>query len=171
MRRRTNYALIFILVLALTAGVVGAGWGFTNPYVTMSGLNQLTATVTINPDNTYHYVYSLVFSTNSGQLKQFSIGNLKNLPYTNRACSEAALPIGSSSNSVLWASPTTITTAKTVVFSYDSIYSYGEVNVTINTGGMPSTIKTLGMVPEPSSLLAVAFGVSGVLWTRLRRRR
>lgn len=178
MRRRSQYALVFMLVLALTAGVVGAGWGLNNPYIStisktapFAYSNQLTATVTYNPQSgLYHYLYSLVYSAsaNNGKLTSFSIANLNNLASTGWGCSESSLVHATSSSSVLWNSGT-VSTGRTVTFWYDSVHPYGEVNVTV-TGGLPSGGYTLGMVPEPSSLLAMAFGLGGVFWTRLRRR-
>jgi len=177
MRRRTRYALAFGLVLALAVGIVGAGWALDNPYVSdvkrtssQPYTNQLTALVTRNEDGSYHYLYTLVYSHSalSGKLSSFSIGNLSNLAFTNQACSQTSLKPATSATSVLWNSGT-VATGNTVTFSYDSWFSYGLVDVTLS-GGLPSNGLTLGMVPEPCSLLTVAFGLGGILWTRLRRR-
>jgi hypothetical protein len=177
MRRRTRYALAFGLVLVLTVGIVGAGWALDNTSVSdvkrtssQPYTNQLTALVTRNGDGSYHYLYTLVYSHSalSGKLVTFSIGNLGNLAFTNQTCSQTSLKSAASTTSVLWGSGT-VTTGNTVTFSYDSRFSYGLVDATVS-GGLPSNGQTLGMVPEPCSLLAVAFGLGGVLWTRLRRR-
>lgn len=184
MRRRTEYALAFALVLALTASVVGAGWAFDldTPYtstITYPGMggshigtysNQLTATVSRNPNGSYHYLYSLAFVHTYGtnRLSAFSVGRMAYQAFANQDCNETSLIVAASNNSVLWNSGSVLL-GHTVTVSYDSFWSYGEVDVTA-TAGMPSGGKTVGMVPEPSSLLAVAFGLGGVLWTSLKRK-
>lgn len=178
MSRHIHYALAFALTVALTVAVVGAGLALPNPYqstvtCTTPGLgysNQLTAAVTTNLDGSYHYEYTLVYAACSlgGTLSNFSVGNLQNLAFTNQGSDYMSLKPGPSTNSVLWNSGT-VSTGHTVKFWYDSVYSYGLVRVTLS-GGLPSDGMTLGMVPEPCSLVAMAFGLGGVLWRRRKTR-
>lgn len=177
--KRTQHTVVCALIFVLTAGIVGAGWGVDNPYTsypestTYHFLNKLLATVTTNSDNSYHYVYVLDYQNgrNGSALTKFSIANPDHLAFSNWHCDANLQLDETSTDSVLWKSGS-VATGNTVTFSYDSVYSYGEVNVTIY-GGANSYGKTLGMVnnPEPSSLLAVAFGFGGILWTRLKRRK
>jgi len=178
MRRRTQYALAFALVVALTAGVVGSGWALGNPYkstiVNDFSQNDLTARVTYNPvSGLYHYEYTLVYLEAFGDepLTDFSVGNIHNRSYTNATSSIASFSmVESSQDSVYFYIPYgDAPTGTTVTFSYDSVHPFGLANVTL-AGGLFANGQTLGMSPEPSSLLAVAFGLGGVLWTRLRRR-
>lgn len=179
MRRHTQYALAFALALALTVAAVGAAWALpANPYT--SGIhcafwpytNQLTAEVTQNPNGSYHYAYTLVFSESAlfdEPLTDFSVGNLGRFAYTNPGC-DYAFVMADSQDSVYWnIAYGVVPVGNTVHFWYDSAYSYGLVGVTIS-GGLPSDGTTLGMVPEPCSLLSIAFGLGGILCTRLRRR-
>jgi len=187
MRRRSQYVIVFVLALGLVTGAVGPGWALDNPYVstvirTLSGAysNQLTATVTRNGD-TYHYLYSLVYkqSYNGSVLSSFTVGNPKKIASWGWGCSESSLKLGTITDglghftdSVLWNSGTVLPDAsgnKVVTFWYDSFCPYTEVSVSL-LGGRQSTGTTLGMTPEPCSLLTMAFGLGGVLWTRLRRR-
>ena len=131
MRRRTQHALAFALVLALTAGVVGIGWAAPTPYTYTSEIkstysNWLTALVTRNTDGSYHYEYTLQYlhAWNNQKLTVFSIGNLTNKAFTNRQCSDPRIALGTSTNSVLW-NTGTVPLATTVIFSYDSFWSYG----------------------------------------------
>lgn len=180
MRRRTQYALAFALVLALTAGVVSAGWAVDNPFTsnitrTLSPAysNELKATVTYNPvSGLYHYLYELKYlqGYNNGALSYFSVGRADNTAFSGQACSTGLVP-GTSSSSVIWILGTSVPLNTTVTFEYYSVHSYGLVNATVTGGNRASNGQTLGMTaPEPGSLLAVLFGLGGVLWTRLRRR-
>lgn len=177
MRRRTRYALAIVLALALTAGLVGAGWATPpNPYTsTISGpgfANQLTATVTNNADGSYHYLYTFVFVRGlqpTSKLSAFSVGNPTGGHFFNWGCSQPSMILNqASTDSVLWqqgsVSPNT-----TVTFWYDSFSTYGLVNVTA-TAAIATGAKTLGMVPEPAGLAAIAVGIIGLLPT-IRRRR
>jgi|GEM_PF-3293524 len=184
MRRQSQYAPAFALALLLTLGVMGAGWALpANPYVSyvtfydpldlgVAHANQLTATVTYNQlSGLYHYDYTLVYSASflDASLTDFSVGNMYNLAYTNPGCTYD-FTMADSQDSVYWyIADGDAPVGQTINFWYDSIYSYKVVDVTVS-GGMPSNGLTLGMVPEPGSLLALAFGLGGVLWTRLRRR-
>jgi len=179
MKRRTQYAITFGLVFALTVAAVGAVLALPpNPYssaVYCSAwpyTDQLTATVTRNLDGTYHYQYDLSFSGSafSEPLTGFRVGNVYNLPYTNPGCSKS-FTIAPSVTSVYWyLHYGDVQPGTQVSFWFDSVYSYTEVDVTIDAG-LPANGKTLGMIPEPCSMCALVFGLGGIALARLRRRR
>ncbi len=178
MRRHTRYALASVLVLVFVVGLAGAGWAVPNPYVStvsraapMAYSNELTAVVT-QIEGGWHYEYTLVYaaSANGGKLASFSIANIHNLAFSNQGSSDPSFQAAPSTNSVLWTSGT-VPVGTTVKFWFDSVYSYGLVNVTLS-GGLPSSGQTLGMVPvpEPASIIAIAFGMIGAL-PLMRRKR
>lgn len=175
----TKYAVVFGLIVALT-GVAGvSGWAEpANPYesalvgIAVPFTNQLTALVTDNPDGSYHYEYTLVFENAAffGQpLTSFSVGNITGVPFWNQWCDFDFTP-ASSLDSVYWY--VNVPQGNTVHFSYDSAAEFMLVDVTMNAG-LPADGQTLGMkpIPEPGALATLAFGLLGIGWTNIRRRR
>lgn len=180
MRRRSQYAFLFALILVLTAAAAGTGWAVDNPYISTVYCaewpyqNQLTAVVTDNLDGTYHYEYTLEFLQTSFELPltDFSIGNPDGLAYTNPGFTYAnAFSMGDHADSVYWYIDwDAVTVGQTVKFWFDSVYSYTERDVTV-VAGLNSVGTTLGMViPEPAGFAALALGLIGVL-PIVRRRR
>lgn len=175
----TKYAVVFGLILALTGAAGVTGWAEpANPYVSaLVGIavpytNQLTATVTDNLDGSYHYEYTLVFENAAipGQpLTSFSVENRSGVPYWNQWC-DFDFTVAPSLDSVYWY--VNVSQGNTVHFSYDSAAEFMLVDVTMNAG-LPADGRTLGMkpIPEPGALATLAFGLFGIGWTNIRRRR
>ncbi|MEN6358073.1 MAG: PEP-CTERM sorting domain-containing protein [Armatimonadota bacterium] len=178
MRRSIRFALICALVVV--TGVVA--WAFPeNPYQSVVSLsmgdmftdysNNLTAKVTVNPNGSYHYEYTLSYQCSayldSEALTEFSVGNMDKLAFTNQG-SNHAFTNSASNNSVLWVNGS-VGTGNTVKFWYDSIYTYKVVDVTLS-GGLPSSGNTLGMViPEPNSIIALLTALGGFAFVLKRR--
>ena len=173
----SRLALVFGLILILAGLAVGTAWAVPdNPYVSDLKLtiirpysNQLTATVTTNPNGTYHYAYELIFAaaTVPGQaLTSFSVSNTWNLPFTNQWC-DHDFTAAVSSDSIYWYLEVPL--GSTVNFSYDSPMPYGVVEAVMQAG-LPADGLTLGMVPEPSTVASLVLGLCGTMWVGFKRR-
>jgi len=177
-----------VVLAAALAAVVTPVFAFTNPWTTEVSCppevfpysNSLTALVTLG-GGLYHYEYTLNYyeSFFGDPLTEFSVGNLGNMQFLNAGNDHGFTnPVwnepNGSRNSVLWQKGASVPVGNIVKFWYDSYYTYTDVDVTLS-GGLPSSGRTLGMVPDPSSLAGFAVGLSGLgvigfrkLWYRPR---
>ena len=172
---KIQYALIISLILALwvASGAVLAQSGpllatsagaVSSSIPDQSYTNELTAQVYQNSDGSYLYQYTLVFAQsalNNAPLTVFSVADVPYLAFTDQSCSDPSFTSTITSSSVEWTGGS-VPIGNTVVFSYDSAYSWQQVNVSL-AGGLPSTGTTLGMaIPEPASLLVLLTGAAGL---------
>lgn len=182
----TNVVLRSLLVCAivlLVLGALGAAWATpTNPYTSVLsgdlGSFELVALVTQN-GAMYHYEYTFTFSGATRPLTSFSVGNVSNLPFYDAGNDQTAYfstnPVhvagDPNQNSVLWNASAPMPAPKVIKFWFDSPVTYDLVMGSATGGGRIATGDTIGLVPEPASLMMLAACVSGLGASLARRNR
>lgn len=140
---------------------------------------SLVADVVQLQNGLYHYTYTVDYRGPSTRaMGGINIGDIPRLEWLNAlntqpnyfAVDPVWNPADVNQNSIQWNAGTYMPVNNTVVFSYDSSYSWGLVDVTLSGGGWTASGKTLGLVPEPASIAALISGL-GLVGFVVRRRR
>ncbi|MEN6355764.1 MAG: hypothetical protein ABFD83_01625 [Armatimonadota bacterium] len=161
-------AVVMLIGMAMSAHAMAYNSILTG---TLGNVNvNATATLT---GGIWDYVY-VVSPTNvpalNGQLHSFSIGNPGLFPYFGTASSDPTFTWASTLvDTVRWENG--LPTSSPVTFSFKSIYEPGYVDCSAQNGGHASTGKTLGMVPEPISMILGSLGLCCVAGLKRLRRK
>jgi len=167
------------LVVAMVGLAVAGGAANAAQVATMGswlngdlGTLWLWSTVDLT-GGTYTYDYYLTASNVLAPVTTFSVGNPRKLAYAN-AWNDGLYgfvsPVYSGTSSIVWDSgslPNTFTGH----FSYTSVFPWMEVSAHVLDEGMGAGGKTLGMVPEPWTILSASalIAPAGLLFRRRRR--
>lgn len=179
--RRNMFGKKIVTALALGLMMILAVSAYASDPVQVKKQSTLTGTlgnVTVDATATltngvwdYVYVVSpLNMPSLFGQLHSFSIGNPGMYAYYAVASSDTTYTWDSSLlDTVRWehGHPS----GNTATFSFKSIYSPTVVDCSAQNSGHASTGETLGMVPEPMSMLSLTFGLGSIAWLKRTRRK
>jgi len=131
---------------------------------------------------TYHYTATISASV-AANISKFSVGNPDRLPWIgpwspgappNTAWNNKNFtdPSFTGTDSVLWVNGN-VPRPNTIEFGFQSLYRPTPVRATISGGIRTSDGWTLGMTPEPATLMSMACGMMGIgafCWRRRARR-
>lgn len=175
-------ALALVLLLALcvcaSAGIVAQK---TSTLTGSGNVKQLTCDAVVSLDaGVYTYSYTLTYDLGPDAVHIYKVQNpnysayfdADNTPYD---ASKFDNPADGNSGWVAWLNGELIE-GESRAFSYQSFYAPMEIDVYCYAvdGGSAAIGKTLGMgdmIPEPSSLMALVFGIVGTGSLIIRRRK
>ena len=176
--RRTKLALLIAIVGLAVMGCANASWMMDTVLSGNLGIVNLHCTVSDPVSGIYTYTYTLT-ATDLGlfPVSAIDIGNPQKLQFTN-ATNTGADESFSNPSYVPWLNSITgaygeLDEGHTATFKYTSAYKPTAVDVTVLGGGTSTSGaggKTLGMVPEPATVVAACaiLAPAGLL---VRRRR
>jgi hypothetical protein len=166
-----------ILLIAVVTLLMGTSLS-ASPVIWNSILTGTLGNVNVNATATltggvWDYVY-VVSPTDvpalTGTMHSFSIGNPADYAYYGVTSSDAALSwVGYLPNTIRWVG--TVPAASPITFGFKSVYAPAHVRCSAQNGGGVSNGITLGMVPEPMSMILGGLGLATVGgFKRLRRK-
>lgn len=177
-------ATILLLVTCMSAS---ADIAIVQRSTTLTGAGAVkniacNAAVTRASDGIFTYAYELIYNTGTSPVHTYKVQNPGHINFFG-AENQPVGKLNGEFDNPTWALADTwvtwlngvINPGQTRTFSYKSIYAPQEIEVWTYAvdGGSTAVGKTLGMgntIPEPSSLLALVFGVAGLL-PIVRRRK
>jgi hypothetical protein len=172
--------LLLMLCVCASASIVDQK---TSTLTGNGNVKQLTCNAVVTLDaGVYTYSYTLTYDIGPDAVHIYKIQNPNCCAYFNAAnmpndASKFTNPADGNSNWVGWLNGQFVV-GTTRTFSYQSLYAPIvrdlEVYHYAVDGGSAAIGKTLGMrdaIPEPSSLIALMFGVVGTVSVVARRRR
>ena len=165
------------LSLLLVALAAGSAFGWTNPMdSTMTGiLGNLSLHAEANLTSLWTYTYVLDTTGATRPVTTFSVGNLYRLPFTSATNNGGFTdpvynPGDPTQDSALWTLGN-VPAGQLVTFSFQSAYTPGDTAVSARGSGRASGADSIGMVPEPATMIALGGSALGVVGVLIRRRR
>lgn len=179
---KTGFALALVLLLALCVCASASIVDQKKSTLTGTGnVKQLTCNAVVTLDSgVYTYSYALTYDIGPDIVHIFKVQNPNCAAYFNASnvpvdAGTFDNPADSNSNWIPWYNGQ-FAVGETRTFSYKSYYAPMEIDVYCYAvdGGTAAIGKTLGMrdvIPEPSSLAALVFGIAGTGSLLIKRRK
>ncbi len=174
--RVSAIAALLVLVLAASASAVQVAYDESYLVGDLAGDNGLACHALVDlTDGIYTYTYTLIYTAGVGGIHVFDVENPNGTWYFDATGTGFTAPADGNSLWLEWLGGE-MNVGETRTFSYKSYAAPMEIEVWtyVIDGGTSAVGTTLGMgayIPEPSSLIAFAFGAAGLVPIVIRRRK
>lgn len=171
-------AKCWMLSLVLLLMAAGASFAWTNPMTTnLAGLlGPMTVNASASKTGTiWTYTYELNTTGATRPVTTFSVGDLLRLPWFNTTNTGGFVnpvfnPADTTQDSVLWTLGN-VAAGQIVTFTFQSELAPGDTQIAVRGSGRSSGGPSIGLVPEPASIVALSTGMFALAGALVRRRK